>query len=581
MAIAEALMKVNDSLTALNLQDNKIDEGAGAQLAVAQYEEHDPKRARELHCGNLSEETKLPCELLIRFHEMWANREPPYFAKVEEETDTMPPEAFVEVVRSLKVSSDLLCRSITRVVGHGGPISFDQFVRGYAAMHSRTLREALPFAFEVFDLDGDGVLCQEEFTKVLDEVMAMADLDATTMRKVLKAPTEGADGVTNGAFRYFATLSSQTILATCGFFLHVQGFYVPPVPFGSVEEEQMEEAKRARDELRARERAHLPRAAGGAGEEAGSRVGGEVAVGPDGENLNPFADPDFLAAMESLKTTPEERAARHKDEGNAAMKHGGRGGLETALKQYGLGIEEKCRDQLLHATLLGNRAATHLTLKNWGFALAGAPTPGCPGTDTRARGRPPDPRPPRRCERRDAARLHLCSRPAPPDVADAKAALETRDEAGQMVLPQPSAMRAARRAAQCALSLRRVVEAREMLGRALSLQAAGAPPDPDLMKVGIGIAMIETEAEEKRVELEGAPADAHVAALVADRPCRAPPRIARACLAQPPREPPTPRSAPPPPPPRFRSGAAAREGVRERARVARAAHRRLSGRGAA
>ena len=206
----------------------------------------------ERECALLSDETRLPRELVVRFGEMWSGREPPHFKKVSDE-GTLSQDDLAELVRSLKVTSPLLCRSIARVIGDGAAASFAQFVRGYAGIHSRTLKEALPFAFKVFDLDGDGRLKQEEFTAVLDETMAMANLDGAQLRKVLKAPRaedEKVEGISFDSFRYFSSLSSQTILACCGFMLHVQDFYVPLVPFGSAEEEAQEEAAEKRRQLR-------------------------------------------------------------------------------------------------------------------------------------------------------------------------------------------------------------------------------------------------------------------------------------------------------------------------------------------
>ena len=174
-------------------------------------------------CGDLAEETKLPRDLIERFSEMWDGREPPHFAKVSS-NGTLSQADLAELVRSLRISSGLLCRSVARVIGAGGNACFEQFVRGYASLHSRTLVEALPFSFAVFDLDGDGIVSQEEFTQVLDETMAMQSLDSTTIKKVLKTPAADdmqVTGITYDNFRYFASLSGQTILACCGFLLHV------------------------------------------------------------------------------------------------------------------------------------------------------------------------------------------------------------------------------------------------------------------------------------------------------------------------------------------------------------------------
>ena len=117
--------------------------------------------------GDLAEETRLPRELIARFGEMWHGRERPFFAHVDDD-GCLPHDALLETVRSLRVSSTLLCRSIARVIagGEGASVHFDQFVRGYAKIHSRTLKEALPFCFAVFDLDGDGILEQARLAPI-------------------------------------------------------------------------------------------------------------------------------------------------------------------------------------------------------------------------------------------------------------------------------------------------------------------------------------------------------------------------------------------------------------------------------
>ena len=169
--------------------------------------------------GDLADQTRLPRELIQRFGEMWHNGERPFFSRVDAESGLLPFDALEELVRSLKISQPVLYSSVARVISGatGAPVTFEQFVRGYAKLHARTLKEALPFAFAVFDLDGDGILAQEEFRKVLDANLEQQSLDPTAINRVLgTAKGKDAAGVTYDAFRYFASLTSETILACCG-----------------------------------------------------------------------------------------------------------------------------------------------------------------------------------------------------------------------------------------------------------------------------------------------------------------------------------------------------------------------------
>ena len=96
--------------------------------------------------------------------------------------------------------------------------------------------------------------------------------------------------------------------------LQVRDFYVPLIPFGSEEEERQEE------EERLRKRAEAQRS--GAAAAAALAAGGAEAQAEAAEADSAWGDADFLAALESLKTTPEERALRLKDKGNEALSKG-------------------------------------------------------------------------------------------------------------------------------------------------------------------------------------------------------------------------------------------------------------------
>ena len=56
--------------------------------------------------ADLSEETKLPRELVSRFSEMWAAHEPPFFTAVSEETGTMALDDLAEVRARSHTSRD-------------------------------------------------------------------------------------------------------------------------------------------------------------------------------------------------------------------------------------------------------------------------------------------------------------------------------------------------------------------------------------------------------------------------------------------------------------------------------------------
>lgn len=397
--------------------------------------------------GDLADETRLPRELITRFGEMWHGRERPFFSQVDAETGLLPLEAVEETVRSLKISVPVLYKSVARVISDGAAsITFEAFVRGYAKLHARNFKQSLPFAFAVFDLDGDGILGQEEFRRVLDANLEQQSLDPAAINRVLgTAAGKDAAGVSYDAFRYFASLSSETILACCGMCLHVRDFYVPLEPLGTEAEEAADEAEKAEQRRRDREREHAPKKPAAAGAEA--PAGDEVVGDLQDDLVNPFTHPDMLAALESLKTTPEERAERCKNKGNEALKHG-KGGQEKAVEHYGQGLDERCADAVLHNTLYANRCAAQMMLKNWGKALA-----------------------------------------------DATAALDSG------ALAPPSALKVSRRGANAALQIGKLTEAEGMVARAeaaeaVAVAATAAAAAASGVGAGGGGEAIKTEAAE-------------------------------------------------------------------------------------
>ena len=164
----------------------------------------------------------------------------------------------------------------------------------------------------------------------------------------------------------------------------------------------------------------------------------------------------MLAALESLKTTPEERAERCKTKGNDAMKHK-KAGVEKAVELYTSGLDEKCSDAVLNATLLSNRAAAHTTLKNWGKALS-----------------------------------------------DASDALKSE------VLPEQTQLKACRRGANAALQLNKLSEVERLVTHADTL-LKGMPPEAadgadalELRKIGLQAETKREEERQKRLEAEAA-----------------------------------------------------------------------------
>lgn len=451
--------------------------------ALQKYADYDEETRRRLLCGDLAEETKLPRELLERFHEMWSARARPFFTDVAE-SGLLSQRSLAEVVRNLGVHSDLICRSISRVIAADQPaVDFGGFVRGYASLHARTLREALPFAFKVFDLDGDGRLCPAEFQQMLSATLELKKLDSAAVKRVLAVPAaDGLEkaGLSSDQFRYFASLSAETILATCGFLLHVNAFYVPPIPLGPEAEEREEEAAAAARAAAAAAPATAASAASPGSQTVGACASGEA--GGDAEAANPFEDEGFLSALESLRTTPEERAERQKSKGNEALRSSEPNSLSHAVERYSEGLAEQPRDATLVAMLLNNRAAAQLMLKNWGRALADSLaalevrrailTPGgdqaAAADDAYGGGA------------QAGAGAVAPSAPLPPGTyavggREAEAG-RLQIPAAERALPPAAQLKAARRGAAAALRLHRLAEARELCeeGRRLAAAALAA-----------------------------------------------------------------------------------------------------------
>ena len=305
-------------------------------------------------------------------------------------------------------------------------------------------------AVRVFDLDADGHLSPDEFKRVLTESIALAGLDASAVARVLAAPPSEGDeaiGMNYAQFRYFASLSGETVLATCGFMLHVASFYVPPMPFDSTDADD--------DGTLPTHGARKEQAPGDVPSPTPGAAPGTAETGV----ANPFEDEEFVAALESLRTTPEERALRCKERGNASMgKARGKekeAMLHEAIDKYTEGLDEHGIDAVVNATLHSNRAAAHLTLRNWGRALS-----------------------------------------------------DVRDALALGALPRTAEIKACRRGAESALRLRKLADARELCELGLAVKeeaeagaAAAAERAADAEAAGAAQARAAQASSNERAEL--------------------------------------------------------------------------------
>lgn len=283
----------------------------------------------------LAEETVFPQQLVRKFRQLWGERAPPHFTCIDD-AGRMPKDGFRGIVRDLGVSEDTVLNSVCRVLwgkrSELAALDFAAFVRAYSRLQAPTLRKALPFVFEVYDLDGDGRLAMDEFRRMLGCVMALGGSDATTISSMVEEQFTQHEkkSLSFDEFAYFVSLNTMSIYATCAFMPKVQSFSA-----STIDVERSVQATTGTSD---------------ACEELGKDI--------------MFFSEDFVESLESLKSTALERAQRYKEKGNAAFA-GGQERWSEAVDLYTKGLAERADAPDLSAVLHGNRAAAHFSLGNY------------------------------------------------------------------------------------------------------------------------------------------------------------------------------------------------------------------------
>ena len=331
-------------------------------------------------CAELAAETGLPPLLVSRFRQMWVTREAPFFAAVSEATDTRACAALAE-------------RALGRAGGVGGGLRLDgaRHVRRGRRRRLRGLRPRLR-------PDARARVRRRAAVRVR-RLRPRRRREAGAGRVPRGAR---GDAGAAGARRHGDQPRPRGAAAGRGDRRrpHARPVSVLCVALGR-DDPRLLRLHDARARLLRAALAARPRGGGGGGgggrrgaaarawrararrggdggaaRRRGSKGGGGCAAAKAAGDEEVAAavevfGVEFVEALEACKSTPEERAARCKDQGNALL--GERpGGPAKAAAKYTEGLDEGGRDAALNAALLCNRAAAELMQYNWGRALADA-----------------------------------------------------------------------------------------------------------------------------------------------------------------------------------------------------------------
>ena len=95
----------------------------------------------------------------------------------------LTPDKFVDMYKMLSPSGNVeqFCDHVFRAfdTDKNGYIDFKEFLLALDICSNGTVEEKLKWAYKLYDVDGDGVINQEEMTKIVQSIYEMMDASAT------------------------------------------------------------------------------------------------------------------------------------------------------------------------------------------------------------------------------------------------------------------------------------------------------------------------------------------------------------------------------------------------------------------